>query len=341
VQRPGCACAQAELAAAEDFDPLRIRPYVTLDAPEGGTETGSTAGQGAVAGTAAPSGGAGSAGAGSGGPGSYGTDPYGAGAYEPYGSTAAFPAEPHPGGDPSETMPLLLRGIGDVPPPPGHEHGRERGRRRGALVAAVAAVAVAGTAALAAAVLGGGDEPDDRAAVPDVTTSASLNLGVSEAPSPSASSRSPEPTSSSPTARETSASASPSPTSSSPAPTTASPSTSVTTSGAGAPPPASPSSAPPVTPTTTPPGTTPPGLSPGEEGREETLDYGSSGPEVRELQRRLIDVGVYHGRVNGRYDDDVWEAVAVYQSYMYIQGDPEGVYGPNTREVLERYTPHI
>ncbi|MDX2558629.1 peptidoglycan-binding domain-containing protein [Streptomyces sp. TX20-6-3] len=264
--------------------------------------------------------------------------------YEPYGGTAAFPAEPYPGGDPSETMPLLLRGTGDIPPPPGHGQGRGRGRRRGALVAAVAAVAVAGTAALAAAVLGGGEEPDDRAAVPDVTTSASLNLGVSEAPSPSASSQSPEPTSSSPTPRETSASASPSPTSASPTPTTASPSASVTTGGAGAPPSASSSSAPAGGPATTPPSTTtPPGASPGEgeQGQEETLDYGSSGQEVRELQRRLADVGVYRGRVNGRYDDDVWEAVALYQSYMYIQGDPEGVYGPNTREVLERYTPHI
>ncbi|MFJ2933584.1 peptidoglycan-binding protein [Streptomyces sp. NPDC087219] len=262
--------------------------------------------------------------------------------YEPYGGTAAFSAEPHPGGDLSETMPLLLRGTGDIPPPPGRGQARGRGRRRGALVAAAAAVAVAGTAALAAAVLGGGEEPDDRAAVPDVTTSASLNLGVSEAPSPSASSHSPEPTSSSPTPRETSAS--PSPTSASPTPRAASPSASVTTSGAGAPPPASSSSAPAVGPTTAPPATTtPPGASPGEgeQGQEETLDYGSSGQEVRELQRRLADVGVYRGRVNGRYDDDVWEAVALYQSYMYIQGDPEGVYGPNTREVLERYTPHI
>src|SRR5688500_9613788 len=34
-RRPGCACARtAEAAAAEDFDPLRIRPYVTLDAPD-------------------------------------------------------------------------------------------------------------------------------------------------------------------------------------------------------------------------------------------------------------------------------------------------------------------
>ncbi|MFC9338396.1 peptidoglycan-binding protein [Streptomyces sp. NPDC057021] len=267
----------------------------------------------------------------------------------PSGGPAARPAEPYPGagGDPSETMPLLLRGVGDIPPPPGHGQGqgRGRGRRRGALVAAVAAVAVAGTAALAAAVLGGGEETEDRAGVPDVTTSASLNLGVSEAPSPSSSSRSPEPTSSSPTPRETSASASPSATSPLPAPTAASPSASATTSGAAAPPSASASSAPPVAPTATPPtATTPPAESPGEgeEGQEEeTLGYGSSGHEVRELQRRLADVGLYHGRVNGRYDDDVWEAVAIYQSYMYIQGDPEGVYGPNTREVLERNTPHI
>ena len=45
--RPGCACAEraariphaersAEAAAAEDFDPLRIRPYVTLPNAPGG-----------------------------------------------------------------------------------------------------------------------------------------------------------------------------------------------------------------------------------------------------------------------------------------------------------------
>ncbi|WP_338496642.1 peptidoglycan-binding domain-containing protein [Streptomyces sp. SJL17-4] len=365
VQRPGCACARAELAAAEDFDPLRIRPYVTLDAPESGA--------GAVSGPEA-----GSGGAGSGGPGSYGPDSRGPdarepdadgpptaplaairpdggvaagdgyGGYEPYG-TAAFPAGAHPGGEPSETMPLLLRGVGDISPPPGHGHGRGhgqrgdgrgRGRRRGALVAAVAAVAVAGTAALAAAVLGGGEEPDDRAAVPDVTTSASLNLAVSEAPSPSSSSQSPEPTSSSPTPRETSAS--PSATSASPTPTTASPSASVTTTGAAAPPPAS-SSTPATAPTTTSPTTpTPPAGSP-EEGGEEvtTLSLGASGQEVRELQRRLTAVWVYDGRINGRYDEEVRDAVARYQEWQHIPEDPEGVYGPETRRILEQNTSDI
>lgn len=360
VQRPGCACAQAELAAAEDFDPLRIRPYVTLDAPEdlpGG----------------APGGGAQDApGGGVGGPGSYGADgpptaqlaairPEGVGggpeAY-PTASTAshstdthltgAYPTAPHPAdayptgpaGDPSETMPLLLRGVSDVPPPPGHERGegRGRGRRRGMLVAAVAAVAVAGTAALAAAVLGGGEGTDDRAAVPDVTTSASLNLAVSEAPS--ASSGSPEPRTSSPTPSRT-----PTPTSSSPSPsasrTTSTPSAPARTTGAAAPPASS--SAPVTAPTTTRPATTtPPAEVPGE-GEEEavTLSLGPSGPEVRELQRRLEAVWAYHGRINGRFDEEVQEAVARYQSWRYVQDDPEGVYGPTTRRLLEENTPEV
>ncbi|WP_406057945.1 peptidoglycan-binding protein [Streptomyces sp. NBC_01077] len=398
VERPGCACARAELAAAEDFDPLRIRPYVTLDATEGGADGGAggpgsyDAGRaGAYSVDSPDSYGAGSPGShGAGSPGSHGAHaddpptaplaairldggpgdggpggaphggpsggqggaPYegpsggqGGAPYEGPGGDAvsyaaeAFPAQPHPGGDPSETMPLLLRGVGDIPPPPGHDRGQGRGRRRGVMIAAVAAVAVAGTAALAAAVLGGGDEPDDRAAVPEVTTSASLNLAVSEAPSPS--SESPEPTSSSPTPRETSSAPSVTP---SPTGTTASPSASASTTGVAAPPAASSSSAPATSspPTTKPSTTPPPTESPGE-GEEEaqTLSVGSSGHEVRELQRRLTDVGVYDGHVNGRYDDEVWEAVSLYQSYMYIQGDPDGVYGPNTREVLERYTPHI
>ncbi|MCX4980644.1 peptidoglycan-binding protein [Streptomyces sp. NBC_00572] len=385
VQRPGCACAQAELAAAEDFDPLRIRPYVTLDAAgDGGgargpgayatddpyaspgaygTDDPPTAQLAAIREDGGPVGGPGVphegpagdrryGGPGDGRYGEPGRDAVtvqepgagaGAGTYgtEAYG-TEILPGASHPGGDPSETMPLRLHGVGDIPPPPGHErgHGRGQGRRRGMVVAAVAAVAVAGTAALAAAVLGSGDDPVDRAAVPEVTTSASLNLAVSEAPSPSSSSESPEPTSPSPTPRRTSASPSATPSASR---TTTTPSASANTTGA-APPPAATASPTPATasPTTAPATTSPPTGSPGNgEEEPETLSFGSSGHEVRELQRRLTDVGVYEGRINGRYDDEVWEAVSLYQSYMYIQDDPEGVYGPNTREVLERYTPHI
>ncbi|ALO08038.1 Peptidoglycan-binding domain 1 protein [Streptomyces venezuelae] len=273
VHRPGCACAQAEIAAAEDFDPLRIRPYVTLDA----AEPERTAGAGGPAGLSGSGGPAGSAGlsgpaglSGSAGPasvsGNYAaedppttqlaairpdgpTTPYPAAVPYPAASThptEALPgphsgtytdphsdpyadthADPHSGtyadpyaadahadraGDPSETMPLLLHGIGRVADP-ADDRTSARGRRRGMVVAAVAAVAVVGTAALAAAVLGGGDEGDDRATGLEITTSASLNVAVSEAPSPSASSETPEPSSSSPSVRATTTSASPSATS--------------------------------------------------------------------------------------------------------------------------------
>ncbi|SED47559.1 peptidoglycan-binding protein [Streptomyces sp. TLI_105] len=367
VHRPGCACARAAEAAAEDFDPLRIRPYVTLDSPEGSegqptahlpvyaaepvqstepahsTEDPPTTQLAAirpgsdltapmpVAHPAGPETYPASPGAHPAGsetyPASPGARPAGPETYP--ADPGAHPEDGHPGatGDPSETMPLLLRGIGDVPPAHDQEHARGRGRRRGVVVAAVAAVAVVGTAALAAAVLGGADETGDRAAVPEVTTSASLNVAVSEAPSPSSSSETPEPTTSSPTPQRTSASPSSTP---SPSRTTASPrpSTSPTT-----PPAAVPSAAP----TTAAPTSATPSARPTEETAV-TLSLGSTGEEVVELQARLTLAGAYHGDVDGEYDQEVWRAVKSYQSWMYIQGDPKGVYGPHTREALERST---
>lgn len=38
------------------------------------------------------------------------------------------------------------------------------------------------------------------------------------------------------------------------------------------------------------------------------------------------------------YTDRVEDAVHRYQRYMYIQGDDDGVYGPNTRRALEAIT---
>ncbi|MFI9117594.1 peptidoglycan-binding protein [Streptomyces venezuelae] len=72
-----------------------------------------------------------------------------------------------------------------------------------------------------------------------------------------------------------------------------------------------------------------------------TLSLGSSGPEVRELQRRLEAVWAYDGRIDGRFDEEVQEAVARYQSWRYVQDDPEGVYGPTTRRLLEENTPEV
>ncbi|MEU7068732.1 peptidoglycan-binding domain-containing protein [Streptomyces narbonensis] len=347
VQRPGCACTQAEIAAAEDFDPLRIRPYVTLDAsgPEGGSGAGGLTGPAGPSGLAGPSGHASASGY-------YATeDPPTArlAAIRPDGPTAPYPAaqpDPYadPYTDPSETMPLLLHGIGrgDRGAGPADGHAPARGRRRGMVVAAVAAVAVVGTAALAAAVLGGGDESDDRATGLEVTTSASLNVAVSEAPSPSPSSETPEPSSSPPSARPTATSASPSATSTPSASRTA-PSPSATT-GAAAPPAATTTAAPTTAAPTTAPATTAPPTSQAPEEPEETeespvtLSYGSSGPEVEELQQRLTLAGAYHGPIDGEYGQGVWRAVKSYQSWMFIEEDPKGVYGPATREALERST---
>ncbi|MFI9748015.1 peptidoglycan-binding protein [Streptomyces sp. NPDC052494] len=358
VQRPGCACARAEIAAAEDFDPLRIRPYVTLEA----------AGAGGPSESAGPS---------------YAEEdppttqlaairpegPYTGPYADPYAGPSAGQrpdpyADPHPGlpnpdppysdvpysdlphseGDASETMPLLLHGIGRVEDP-ADEQGREsaRGRRRGMVVAAVAAVAVAGTAAFAAAVLGGADDSGDRASGLEVTTSASLNVAVSEAPSPSASSETPEPSASSPSAGPTTASASASPSATSTpsaSRTTASPSA---TTGAAAPP-ATTTAAPTTTaPTAAPTTTTPPTSQAPQEPEETeeastTLSFGSSGAEVMELQERLTLAGAYHGDLDGEYSQEVWRAVKNYQSWMFIEEDPKGVYGPHTREALERST---
>ncbi|KQX16795.1 hypothetical protein ASC82_00610 [Streptomyces sp. Root431] len=253
---------------------------------------------------------------------------------------------PYSEGDASETMPLLLHGIGRVEGP-ADERGQDsaRGRKRGMVVAAVAAVAVAGTAAFAAAVLGGADESGDRASGLEVTTSASLNVAVSEAPSPSASSETPEPSASSPSAGPTttsaSASASPSATSTpSASRTTAS---SSATTGAAAPPATTTAAPTATTPTAAPTTTAPPASQAPQEPEETdeaptTLSFGSSGAEVRELQERLTLAGAYHGDLDGEYSQEVWRAVKNYQSWMFIEEDPKGVYGPHTREALERST---
>ncbi|MFK3735565.1 peptidoglycan-binding protein [Streptomyces sp. NPDC088090] len=372
-QRPGCACARAadrsaELAAAEDFDPLRIRPYVTLDAHDEAADPPTAQLSAIRPGAVRPGTGAGAgAGADAGvhGAGAHGTEAYGAGggahegqtqvipAYgsegpaagpygsEGYGPEGYGPEEYGPEGGAHETMPLLLGGVGGAGGAGGSGPGggrRERPRkRRGALVAGVAAAAVVGTAALAAAVLGG-EDPDDRALVPEVTTSASLNLAVSEEPSPSSSAPTPSRT----------PSRTPSPRTSSPTPTatTASPSASATASASTAPPSvtASPSAtggaavsaAPPAvsaTPTTTPPT---PSHTDAPEGA--TLSVGDTGPEVEELQRRLRFKWIYLGEIDGVFDEDVRQAVATFQSWLYPKKDPEGVYGSSTRRALERET---
>jgi hypothetical protein len=70
------------------------------------------------------------------------------------------------------------------------------------------------------------------------------------------------------------------------------------------------------------------------------LSQGDSGPQVSELQTRLLKIpDVYRdGRVNGTYDRSLAEAVARFQLWYGIRGDEDGVYGDATRRGLESRT---
>ncbi|MET7491108.1 peptidoglycan-binding domain-containing protein [Streptomyces sp900116325] len=300
---PGCGCAeraarraaaQAETAAAEDFDPLRIRPYVSL----GGDGTAADA------------------------------------------MTADTPS----GNDAATTMPLFLDREAMTGPPPAPQGGagapeprygtrdatdpmdavggvdpvQPRRRRPFAAVAVGAAVVtVVGTAAFVGGLFSGDGKggADGEQALPSTVVSAATDASTSPDASTSASA-------------SPSVSASPSTSASASASASASPSPSATSSRPAAPSaPASPeesagtSSAPSIA---------------HPHGR--TLQRGDHGPAVAELQRRLQEVWLYRGRDDGDYTGQVEHAVSVYQSYKSVEGDPAGVYGPNTRSALEAET---
>ncbi|MEU6009010.1 peptidoglycan-binding domain-containing protein [Streptomyces sp. NPDC047453] len=71
-----------------------------------------------------------------------------------------------------------------------------------------------------------------------------------------------------------------------------------------------------------------------------TLREGDSGPDVTELQERLLHVpDVYRdGSTGGRYDGELRAAVARFQLWYGISGDETGVYGDDTRRALESRT---
>ncbi|MFD6532850.1 peptidoglycan-binding protein [Streptomyces sp. NPDC060184] len=350
--KPGVA---AEVAAAEDFDPLRIRPYVTLPNSE---EEGAKRGEGATAGGAVVAGGAVADGAEAPLAGSTGDTDSGGGT-EDTGAPAQAPA-PAPAPEPADsTMRLPVvppaeraergtnRPAGPMPPaapmpipgsaPGGGGAGAPKPdpvqpRRKSPFVAlgvAAAVVAMIGTAS----VLGGvfdGDEAARQESLPETTTSvpdataeatdapasptASASASATASPSASAASASPS----------ASASASPSATGASAAPTAS--------AGMPSPTPSNPTSAPPVD--ASPPATTAPpaGVA------AATLQRGDYGPEVAELQTRLRQAHLFYGSIDSNYTDRVERAVSMYQSIHHIQGDPSGVYGPNTRSALEAAT---
>lgn len=73
------------------------------------------------------------------------------------------------------------------------------------------------------------------------------------------------------------------------------------------------------------------------------LQEGDSGPEVSELQERLLRIpDVYRaGSTDGRYDATLSAAVARFQLWYGIRGDETGVYGDDTRLALESRTGEV
>ncbi|MFJ4539600.1 peptidoglycan-binding protein [Streptomyces tibetensis] len=107
-------------------------------------------------------------------------------------------------------------------------------------------------------------------------------------------------------------------------------------------PPRSAASTPDPTPTPTPTSpAAPPPAPPVDPDGAGTLREGASGPEVTELQQRLLRIpDVYRdGSTSGTYDPTLTSAVARFQLWYGIRGDETGVYGNDTRAALESRTP--
>ncbi|CAL9599417.1 peptidoglycan-binding domain-containing protein [Streptomyces sp. enrichment culture] len=356
---PSCACGTrasdalrdartAQAAAAEDFDPLRIRPYVELDGTDKPSDTPAV-----PAASDAP--GAPDASA------ERRAAPATASASDPDATmtlravdavdavdsvdseaTSALPTPLAPStGSPSAHDLRLFDASATAPLPqvgPGtaDAHGSADGggrpprrRRKGVLLSAAGAVVVVVGAAGFAGGLFSYDTPSRDGALPDEVRASVPDPSTSEAsPSaePSASSAAPSPTAS----RSASASASPSPSASasaSPSASSASPTPS--------------RSAEPTRSTTAPADDAPQeseeeGLAPGDVGP--TLRRGDQGPEVVELQQRLTQKWMYWGDLNGNYNRQVEDAVRQYQWERGIRTDGVGVYGPDTRRKLESET---
>ncbi|MGW1000846.1 peptidoglycan-binding domain-containing protein [Streptomyces sp. NPDC002520] len=362
---PSCDCTRrasdalrdartAEAAAAEDFDPLRIRPYIEV------TETDAI-------GTTAPEGeprpvrgaddtlpmptapgpattdvrlfdqesareqepGSGSrSGSGSGSQSEAGADA-GSGAAAGGGSPEAAPGgeslgsapdgellEAAPGGEPLRSAPggESLRAVPDEVAP---EESPRRSRPASVLSVAGVGVAVVAAAGFVIAMFAYQAPSRDRAAE-------EVRQSVPDVTTPDTSSA---PVPSGPTGTASSAL--------SPAPST---SASPSSSSPSAPPPTAsgtpsrPVSPPPSTATAVSPDSAPEPVS------GPVLRHGDQGPEVTELQLRLKQLNLYTNPANGVFNNPVEYAVRTYQQARGISDDTLGEYGPATRASLEAET---
>ncbi|MGX1907512.1 peptidoglycan-binding domain-containing protein [Streptomyces phaeochromogenes] len=325
---PTCDCARraadalletrsAETAAAEAFDPLRIRPYVDLDpATPGATPADAPAADGTDHEHAHEH--------------EYGHE-YGAPVPEPpptgathererepadAGATAQLPrATPLPRSSAPDTSLFEEAHQLDPAADPTESSGR---RRRFALVGAGATAAVVAAAGFASGLFSY-DTPSRESAAPDDIRASVPDTTLDE-PSPSVSESPSQSPSASPT-ESSSASATPSPTRSTASPTPPRPTATTRAPSTGAP-----------TPTTAQPSTPP------EKAEPVTLRRGDEGPEVTELQQRLQQVALFTGNPDGDYDNRTETAVRNYQLTRNIDNEDAGTYDKETRTRLESET---
>ncbi|MEV6528156.1 peptidoglycan-binding domain-containing protein [Streptomyces sp. NPDC051639] len=330
---PSCVCTlrasdalrdarTAEAAAAEDFDPLRIRPYVELGVRGAGGEPSDA--------DADAEGGGGS----------------GSGDEDASARTMRL------GRVPADDTVALFRVEHGTPAPGARvragagagvgagvggetdgdrlaasdEQPGRRGRRTallaaaGVVVAVVAAGFVSGLFSYDAPARDGALPDEVRASVPDPSTTSGSASASASAPrsSRSAVAVAPSSTGPSPSASASTASASPS--------SSASPSRSAGPSQSPESPAATGSAAPGQ------------GTSPSNGQLSATLRRGDRGPEVTELQLRLRQLFLYNSKADGSYSRQVEDAVRRYQWARGITSDEQGVYGRATRASLESET---
>ncbi|MFF2525811.1 peptidoglycan-binding protein [Streptomyces liangshanensis] len=217
-------------------------------------------------------------------------------------------------------------------PPAGRRAARHPRRRRPlkAVALGAAAVAVLGTAAFAGGLFSGEDADSahlDEGLAGSRPAAAGPDVALSGDPAGAS------PRTASPDATRGTAGASPS-SDASESPEAAE---SAASTEASAPPEAVPSERPETTPSATerPTDAPPEGFAPPPGLTANQLRLGDSGPGVADLQRRLAGIRLYQGAPDGQFDQRVQVAVAAYQIYRRIGGDPQGVYGPDTRRSLE------
>ncbi|MGW7266480.1 peptidoglycan-binding domain-containing protein [Streptomyces sp. NPDC054842] len=349
---PSCACTRrasdalrdartAEAAAAEDFDPLRIRPYVELgrasrDADEDPARDAA----------AEPAGDAPHPAARAQEPPARATPPPPeapaertmplTAAVTPSPAEHTMPLTAVGTSSPAEhTLPVMAAGTSEPAPDdmrlfqdpatgpgtaPSNQEPPRRRRRTALLVVAGAVVAVVAAAGLASGVLSY-DTPERDAPAPQA-----VRASVPEKSSPRADASPSRSTSSSPAASggpTASAGADASP-SASPSSPSATPSR---------------SKKPAETPTTArATGSVRPPSDEPEELRAPILRRGDKGAEVAELQLRLRQLGLYSSDINGNFNEQVEYAVRRYQWARGIGADEPGVYGTATRTRLESET---